>query len=119
MERALLEGIEERSGAGRVGGRRAFGVVDTAPREACRGESDGELCATRHVVEISRQTRRAGHRYAAPVVRHASRFALKGEAQREGHEPRGVARNAEEVVIPRFHEHRRSAAYPRRKSSAG
>src|SRR5437773_334209 len=62
MERALLEGIEERGGAGRVGGRRAFGVVDTAPREDRRDESTGELSATRHAGRISPQPPRAVHR---------------------------------------------------------
>src|SRR5216117_725692 len=62
VERALLEGIEEAGGLGGVGRGWTLGVVDTAPREDRRGESGGELCATRHAGRISLRSPDAGHR---------------------------------------------------------
>src|SRR5207248_7886380 len=48
VERALLEGVEEAGGLGRVGRGRGLGVVRAARREGRRDERGGQLSATRH-----------------------------------------------------------------------
>src|SRR5882762_1938116 len=95
MERALLERVEEGGGAGRVGRRWAFGVVDTAPREDRRGESGGDPYPTRHVGKISLQSPGAGHRGCAhrrPAVGGGLEVVLHAElcATRIAHDAAGV-----------------------------